>query len=137
MVNAMKARLSVAAMLVLAGFALWQHVQMHRLSQELMQTQAQLREAAKHDVRVKNPLLDPSADPFASASAPVLTRRADGSIVEYGEDQSGQKPFRVRPMPAAPGSRRPQVEHYRNLISDPASTINKPKDRTPYGLYGR
>lgn len=148
MISAMKARLSVAAMLVLAAFALWQAVRIDRLNQELNLAQTRLREAVKLDASVTDPVTIATAqlrhptqqlrdDLLTGSSRQVVIRRPDGSVVELDKVLLGQKPIRIGPMPAAPGARRPQAEHFRKVILDPASTPKSPGDRMPCGLYGR
>ena len=162
----MKAWLSLAAILLLGGFCLWQHFQLRDLKADLASRQSQSTHApvAEHDVEklVSGRLVDEAIQDQPSGLAimtqlanamattgparrvDIIERYQDGRpVVRFDGDAEFDRRrqhlnFRmVRPAPAAPGSRQPELLRYERVMLEPAVLPERPGTTLPYGLYGQ
>ena len=133
----MKAWLSLAAILLLGGFCLWQHFQLRDLKADLASRQSS-------GLTTVPKLLDAKATTGPARRVDIVERHQDGRpVVRFDGDAEFDRRrqnlnFRmVRPAKAAPGSRQPEVQRYDRVMLEPAVFPERTGTTLPYGLYGR
>jgi hypothetical protein len=153
----MKAWLCSAAIFLLGGLCVWQHVELKRLRalrEEVAEvtTQSSPRVAGDVEKLVAGLLVNetlsklqavPSVPKAVRVPRPRETRRRVVIPPKFDESAELNQSlpnlnFRmVRPAPAAPGSRRPEFLRYERVILEPAILPQRTGTTLPYGLYGR